>query len=523
MTTTEPSRERLVRTDELTARLAADALAFLRVYKWPIAVAALAAVLAHGVALTNSSLSLDEELHVAHPGISSDYIVRPTGALVKVLAQNLMPLPFWNTALALILMLVAGITFAFLLMRAAHRSDHHRAAITIFLVVFLTLPLTAYLLMWGEVAIPYSFGLLLAAFAALFGWLWAAEGWGRNAALASAATTFFVITTYQSQLFVALAGALAANLALELAERRTAIPVRDRVLFSVRLVVPMVAGGLIGAIVTARLVWDANHGSDYLASFMAWGKADPIEIIRALVQQVLDYVTGEGFFGGWVVIPTVVLAALLMIHLIWRAVHGSGWWGSILFAGLLLSPFGASMMLGTALLPRSMQALPLVAGAIWVLWALTIPRTAARNAILIVATLTLTMWHSGVTSRLYYAELTTYEVDRGIASAIVERLAADGWDGTPVPLLTIGARPRTVIEDIDRADAFGYPLFNEYGSGGRSVPFMGAVGHSFIFPTLEDRARALTIAEGMPDWPADGAVVLRDGLAVVRFAEPTVP
>ena len=212
-----------------------------------------------------------------------------------------------------------------------------------------------------------------------------------------------------------------------------------------------------------------------------------------------------------------------MIHLVWRALHGSGWWGGVLFAGLLLSPFGASIVLGTALLPRSMQALPLVAGAVWFLCALTFTRTAARNAVLVGAALLLTVWNSGVTSRLYDLELTTYEVDRGIATAIVERLAADGWDGGAVPLITIGIRPPTVLEDIGDTDAFGYPLFNEYGRGGRSIPFMEAVGYSFAVPTFEDRARALVIAETMPDWPADGAVVLQEGLAIVRFAEPTVP
>jgi hypothetical protein len=516
------SRARLVRTDEASARLASDVLAFLRVYRWAITVAVGAALLAHGVALTSASLSLDDELHVIAPRISGISIGRPTIALVKALSQDLMPLPFWNTALALTLLLAAGIAFAFLLMRAAHRPDDHRAAITVFLVVFMTLPLTAYWLMWGESAIAYAFGLLLAAVAALFSWLWLAEGWGRNAALASAATAFFVITTYQSQVFVAVAGALAANLALELRESRAPFRLRDRALFSAKLPMPIVAGGLIGAIVTARMVWDGNRGSHYHASFLAWGSEDPIVIFRALLQHVIDYATGEGFYGGWVLIPTLAVAVALMVHLVWRALHGANWWGFVLFASLVLSPFGASVLLGTALLPRSMQALPLVAGAVWVLCALTCSRAAARHAVLIAAALVLTLWHSSVTSRLYHVELTTYEVDRGIASAIVERLAARGWDGASVPLVTVGARPPTVIEDIDNADAFGYPLFNELGSGGRSIPFMKAMGFSFEYPTLEDRAKALTIAEAMPDWPADGAVVLQDGLAIVRFAEATV-
>ena len=214
---------------------------------------------AHGAALTSSSLSLDEELHVVRPGISGISIGRPTMALVKTVTQDLMPLPFWNTALALILLLAAGIAFAFLLLRAAHRPDDQRAAVTVFLVVFLTLPSTAYWLMWGEAVIAYAFGLLLAALAATFAWLWATEGWGRNAALASAATAFFVITTYQSQLFVALAGVLAANVALELRTYRSAVPFRGRALLSLRMVAPIVAGGLLGAAITARLVLDGNQ------------------------------------------------------------------------------------------------------------------------------------------------------------------------------------------------------------------------------------------------------------------------
>ena len=30
------------------------------------------------------------------------------------------------------------------------------------------------------------------------------------------------------------------------------------------------------------------------------------------------------------------------------------------------------------------------------------------------------------------------------------------------------------------------------------------------------------VVESMPDWPAQDAVTLRDGLAIVRFAEPAV-
>ena len=138
-----------------------------------------------------------------------------------------MPLPFWNMAIATTLLLTAGVAFAFLLMRAAERSEGSKVAVTVFLVIFTTLPLTAFMLMWGDISIAFSLGLVLAAMAVVFAWLWAAEGWGSTAALAAAMMAFLAITTYQAQVFVALAGALAANIAFGLRANRPSSRLRE--------------------------------------------------------------------------------------------------------------------------------------------------------------------------------------------------------------------------------------------------------------------------------------------------------
>ena len=89
------------------------------------------------------------------------------------------------------------------------------------------------------------------------------------------------------------------------------------------------------------------------------------------------------------------------------------------------------------------------------------------------------------------------------------------------PIVSAGTRPRTTIEDIEGGDAFGVTFFNELHSGIRVVAFMQVMGHPVGFPTPEQRAEALAYAESMPDWPAQGSVTLRDGVAIVRFAEPS--
>jgi hypothetical protein len=353
--------------------------------------------------------------------------------------------------------------------------------------------------------------------------LWAAEGWGRTAALAAAMMAFLAVATYQAQVFVALAGALAANIAFGLRTDRRSFRLRNEVGFSVRLLGPILAGGAIGGALAMSLIMNWQGGAIYHAGLLAWGSRDAVAIVGDLLEQVFAYATGQGFFGGWVLIPSVVVAVALLLQLVARAFHGSSWWPIVLLLGLFLTPFGTSILLGTALPQRAMHAMPLVAGAVWLLWSLAFRRSAIRTAILVVATIALTVWHSGVTSHLYYVEITTFETDRLIASSIAERLARQGWDGSSVPIVSVGTRPRTLIEDIDHGDAFGMPLFNELNDGTRTAAFMQAMGHPFEFPSPEQRADALAIAESMPDWPDQDAVTLHDGVAIVRFAQPTEP
>ena len=92
-----------------------------------------------------------------------------------------------------------------------------------------------------------------------------------------------------------------------------------------------------------------------------------------------------------------------------------------------------------------------------------------------------------------------------------------------IPFVSVGTRPRALIEDIEGGDAFGLSFFNELQGGIRATAFMQAMGHPVGFASPEERADALMVAESMPDWPAQDAVTLRDGIAIVRFAEPVAP
>jgi hypothetical protein len=92
-----------------------------------------------------------------------------------------------------------------------------------------------------------------------------------------------------------------------------------------------------------------------------------------------------------------------------------------------------------------------------------------------------------------------------------------------VPIVSVGTRPPSAIEELANDDAFGLSFYNTLDDGDRSAAFMQAMGHPFLRATDEEKADARAHAVTMPPWPAQGAVALLDGIAVVKFADPTEP
>ncbi len=275
---------------------------------------------------------------------------------------------------------------------------------------------------------------------------------------------------------------------------------------------------LVAAAVSAVIAFAALRGSEWHQSLIGWGSESIAAIVQELVSWIASYAIGEGFVGGWVLLPTVAAAVALLGVMVYRAAQGHGWWPIVVLLALLATPFSLGLALGGEQMNRTMQVLPWVAGSVWLLLALALPARRALVGVLLAAGVLLTVWHSSVTGRLFWTEHTTYENDRIIAAAIVERLAADGWDGEQVPIVSVGRRPVTPIEDHADDENIGMSLFNS-GGGVRTAPFMITLGYPLWFATAEERALAHDHAQMMPSWPAGGSVVLHEGVAIVKFSD----
>jgi hypothetical protein len=336
-------------------------------------------------------------------------------------------------------------------------------------------------------------------------------------ALAAAAFGLLAVMTFQSFAFTIVGGVLVAQLASILADGRapSAASARASLSRSVLLVAPIATAVVAGAALYYVLV---ERGS-YVEGFIGWGTVGTLTTIDRLVANLGSYLVGSGFFGGWILLPTIAAAVVLLAFVLRMSLRRRAWYAILLLAVICLMPFAMSAVLGTPLPNRAMQTLPLIAASIWLLLGLVLPRTNAVMAGLLAVAVLFAIWNAGITTRLFVAEDYSFQTDRTIAGQIAERLASEGWEGQPIPIVVVGDRRLGPVERFASHETFGKSFFN-WGDGGRSSIFMRVLGYQMDFPTDDQKIAARARSESMPAWPAAGSVVLHEGTAVVKFSEP---
>ena len=482
-----------------------------------LGVVLLAMVLAYGFALTSFSLSVDEDT-----GFYLDWTDnwirqgRPIVPLMKFAVGDTLPLPFVNLALALAILFVAGVMWAFILTQAARPARIGRAGVLVFLIVFTTLPLNAYYLAWNTFNIEVSLAWVWAAASVWLSWLWAVQGRGWPTLLASVAAAVMAVLTYQDFSFAIIAGVLLVEVAHRLGSRRhhtTRAALRQTVL----LLLPTVVALAVAALVSLLIVERGGH----IEGIIGWGSADPLELVSRVLQRVRSFATGTGFAGGWVLIPTIAAGVVLIVLVANRGRRERQWYSLALLLLISVLPFGLSLAVGRPLPNRALQALVLVAASVWFLLPLVIHARKQLGPVLLVIAAAFTMWNAGIITTSFLAEHQTYEADRAIAHEIGRRLVLAGWNGTEtVPIMTVGPRRQGPLELTGSHEVFGFSLFNGV-DGRRSPGFMWLMGYPVRPASEAEAAAARDRSTSMPVWPAEGSVAFQDGLAIVKFSELT--
>jgi hypothetical protein len=474
---------------------------------------------AFGIGLFTPSLSVDEEVYTAAGGVLGAWIGQDRWAMFLIsMLIPLPPLPFITMLIGLIANALAA-SLAVGLLGGESRPRNVLAAL------FATCcPTLCFVLQFDTSQFGFLIGLLSATAAVRCGQCPNASG-----KLAGWALLVFAVSVYQSLATVALVlllGSILNRCVLEKDHRAGEIA-RVLIAAGVWLGTALIAHKLI-AIGLRRAMWP---GPGYvLVDSVYNGRFVERYSLTHAVDQVRRTLLGGAWYMGW---QTTALLVACLVVILARLIGMKKPWavriiGVLMLALMLMAPFSLSLMTGAPWPTRTLLGVP------FLMLAVTLIATGvrARPWMWVLTPLScLCILHFVVSAnRLMYADFLTWQADRALAVHVQFRVdeirAARSPRGLPkARLAVIGVPSRSATPVRFGEETIGASLF-EWGDGNptRVAHVLHFVGAQALAPTSsrEDYRRAVALAAEMPDWPADGSVQLtEDGLAVVRFGEPT--
>lgn len=246
--------------------------------------------------------------------------------------------------------------------------------------------------------------------------------------------------------------------------------------------------------------------------------------IEVFKEQFRELVIGDSWYIGH---ASGVLAAICVWVILSRLVTSRRGilWGGIglgVLAVSFASPFVLVLITAKPWPVRTYLALPVLFGGL-VYAGLNARLGIMRLAVFLVTVVTLWGWMLS-NNRLMYADQVRWRLDSALAVRLQDRLALAGYrDGVPTRLVVVGAPDLGRNGVRIKEETIGGSIFEwDQGNSWRVAALLQTLGSRSLQATgtREDSRTALDLAEAMPAWPAEGSVVIRDGLAVVKFGRP---
>lgn len=309
--------------------------------------------------------------------------------------------------------------------------------------------------------------------------------------------------------------------------------VNKELLYVFKLCVVFLVAFMVNQVITSAFF----TASDYLNKQIQWDFTQPVLGIRRILAHVRDVLLGNGVFYFGTFLWLACLSAIAFFMKARRKIGEKRWsgavyiWGLALLAGLYISPFFLTILMGERPVIRGQLVLPFVMAYMTYLSYMLLAedrtrkvtdvkfaRITFRKGVLavLVAISALTIWlEADITCRLYYTDAVRYQEDLQLAGWLEKDIAVFtndcDYDGT---VIFVGKRKADGNCASIKGDVMGQSLFawdtdvepKNYWSSSRIVGFMHCLGASYTPPNAKQVEQAISCAGTMACYPADGGI-----------------
>ena len=280
--------------------------------------------------------------------------------------------------------------------------------------------------------------------------------------------------------------------------------------------------------------------SSYLSQQVSWGKMAVGMSVYGILRHIGQVLLGTSqfystFYGVFVLCSLLLIVADIRKHKeknrSCRISLGLMW------VALQTTPFLMTIVQGGEPVPRSQLVLPAamamqVFQIFLLIRDLRIPARKMRRAVCLAAAAVCLcggIRSASITWGFYYADQMRYEQDEALGRAVIDRIRqVCGEDDGDLPIVVVGNRPTEKNGSILRGQMIGEASFFCWDTTAEPVPFYSTnrilgflytLGADYAPAPPERMGEAMEESAGMPVWPAEESVQIKNGMVIVKLSE----
>jgi len=479
-------------------------------------------ILSYGFSLCNFTIGVDTECSILAQGSNSqDWIGQGRFGIgiLKIIFSTNQILPFRNTYLAIVLMIVNAILLCYTL--KPKNKKNNTMLSSILAILFITSPIVVHNLYFTTYNFEIQVGILLCILASYISSKYILSG-DKNKILFILPTLImaFSIGIYESfiSFYFALICYKIIDHLIELKNENKIMKNSEFIKIGISYIKLMVISVVIYYVIN-KIFTIFIPKDNYTDAFIDWTKYNFDVVVSNIIEYMKSVLLFNDIVGTNVIFYTCVISVLLVLY---YSVFVKSLRISIplLIISIILSPFILTIALGHGMPFRTQQALILITPLIFAIMYRTINNNYIRNVICLIVIL-IGFNQSMYTNKLLYSDYVRYQQDLDLTREITNKITDLGYtEPEKYKVICIGKKEADQTPNLIYQEAIGRSLFawND-GVPNRISAFMIIHGNNYMGFNSDDIKKAKEFSIKMPIWPNRDCIQLIDNIIVVKLSD----
>lgn len=488
---------------------------FLKKNKKVIIAVVIAVILTYGYEMSNFALTIDEEANWNKTGL--DYFIRRVSdgrfflGFTKLFFPRIL-LPFWSTAVFALGMALNGCLLAYIF-RDSLKSTLSRCAVA---CIFASFPVHAYYIMFSNMSAETALGYFMTILAVYIVDKNLRSEKKRVGDFVVAGVGVILANGVYQAFFCVYIILVCAIIFVDLLKTWYTENEQPKVSALWKRIGGHIVGLIvfgIGYVLVIKILQVLIAPSrNYVESFLQWGEKDFFETIKVFIQVMirLSWSTGSDHAYVTMWIFTALFVVLFIVGL-WRCALKYKLLFLISMCGLFFSNYLMMFVAGNSMPERTFLTIPIFAAIVLSVFIETVLKkhTQVLWAILVAGVV---LVQSANVTDLFWAEDRRQEKDEVMLTKLTSEIAEVG--GAWVPDMPVVIFTNTSYDNYDSTFGFSY-----FALGGRIYGYLEMYGFDYLQGDSEQVSYASERAKTMPSYPAEGSVILENGIIIVKCNE----